>query len=76
MTLSELLDDLGISVDDSTCHDSEILDLEIQVHQQQSYPLRGTLERVKVMEVEGKKVLTFAAGEGYNYGNKEAWTYD
>ncbi|MBO6180628.1 hypothetical protein J6O86_02965 [bacterium] len=65
MYLSELLE----IAEDLRNQYGEDYDPEIEVHFQPNYPLKGTLENVR--ELDGK--LAFAAGDGYNYGSKEAW---
>ena len=42
---------------------------QIEIHFQPNYPLKGRLENVR--ELNGK--LAFAAGDGTEYGDREAW---
>jgi hypothetical protein len=67
MTLRDILEDLGIEYNDDFMDD--VLDAEIEIHQQPSYPLKSEIRNVRILD--GK--LAIACSSASEYGSKEAW---
>lgn len=65
MRLGDLLDALGVDYD----VDCEAIGLEVELHQQPNYPLKGEVANVRILD--GK--VAIASGPANQYGNKEAW---
>lgn len=71
LTVYDLLERLGLAdyLEDLPEEAEEILEQDIEVHHQPSYPLMATVSNVKVSN--GKVML--ALNESYGYGDKSAW---
>jgi len=63
------LSELENIIEDLKCEFGDDYNPEIEVHFQPNYPLKGRL--LNVRELNGK--LAFAAGDGTEYGDSEAW---
>ena len=74
MNLYELLENLGFDPDSLNHYQGSeeaerLMEMEIEIHQQPSYPLAADCRNVR--EFYGK--LAIASGEATRYGSKEAW---
>tara|TARA_B100000929_G_scaffold256482_1_gene218704 strand:- start:3355 stop:3585 length:231 start_codon:yes stop_codon:yes gene_type:complete len=73
MTAYDILEMLGlehaIDHDNLSDEEQERLDQDIEVHFQPSYPLKGRIENVRMLD--GKPVVAISDGGGY--GSSEAW---
>lgn len=75
MNLAQLLETLGFEPDllltTHTTQEQEdlLFETEIEVHQQMTYPLKGSLANVRLLN--GK--LALASGTASEYGDGEAW---
>lgn len=69
MNLYELLERLGLDPDRIYDGNEKILEADIDIHFQETYPLKGPLKNVRMLD--GRVV--FAAGAGTEYGSNRAW---
>ena len=65
MYLSELLD----VIEELQFKHGEDYDPEIEIHFQPSYPLKGKVENIRILDEK----LVFAAGDGTEYGSERVW---
>lgn len=78
MTLSEMLESLGFDPDnlltgvDSQELEDLLYETEIKIHQQMTYPLKGSLVNARLLD--GK--IAFASGTAFEYGDADAWEED
>lgn len=71
MSLSEILDSMGLAhlMDDITDEESDILDQDIEVHIQPTYPLKCTIRNVRKLN----GTIAIACSDGTEYGDHDAW---
>lgn len=75
MTLAEMLERLHFNPDlltqelESPEQMELLYDTEIAIHQQYSWPLKGRLDNVCVLDDS----IAFASGTASEYGDKKAW---
>lgn len=68
MTVFELLEILGVDTD--SC-DEEMLNREVEIQYQPSYPLKSGVVNVCLDNVNGTVIL--AASDSTEYGSRAAW---
>lgn len=68
MKLSELANFIEYLMDEHE-YDEEVFDPEIEIHQQESWPLKSRIANIRMLDDK----LVIAAGCASEYGSKEAW---
>jgi len=75
MTLAEMLEKLHFDPDllleslESPEQEKLLFETEIAIHQQYSWPLKGRLDNVCILDGQ----IAFASGNASEYGDKKAW---
>ena len=71
LSIAEMMDylELGHLLAAARDEDIEKLEAQVEVHQQQNYPLKGSLANAKF--VDG--VVQLASGTASEYGTRDAW---